>query len=61
MRKIWDIVLCFGKAADVSPSTLHELMTGKTKPYLYTVYKICNALIISISDLLLEESRYLVW
>lgn len=45
------------KAADVSPSTLHELMTGKTKPYLYTVYKICNALDISISDLLLEESR----
>lgn len=44
------------KAADVSPSTLHELMTGKTKPYLYTVYKICNALDISISDLLLEES-----
>ena len=45
------------KMADVSPSTLHELMTGKTKPYLYTVYKICNALDISISDLLLEESR----
>ena len=44
------------KMADVSPSTLHELMTGKTKPYLYTVYKICNALDISISDLLLEES-----
>lgn len=44
------------RAADVSPSTLHELMTGKTKPYLYTVYKICNALDISISDLLLEES-----
>lgn len=44
------------RAADVSPSTLHELMNGKTKPYLYTVYKICNALDISISDLLLEES-----
>lgn len=44
------------RTADVSPSTLHELMTGKTKPYLYTVYKICNALDISISDILLEES-----
>lgn len=43
------------KEADVSPSTLHELMTGKTKPYLYTVYKICNALDISISELLREE------
>ena len=30
------------KEADVSTSTLHALMAGKTKPYMYTVYKLCN-------------------
>ena len=30
------------KEADISTSTLHALMAGKTKPYMYTVYKICN-------------------
>lgn len=43
------------KEADVSTSTLHALMAGKTKPYMYTVYKICNALDISIMDLLDDE------
>lgn len=40
------------KEADVSTSTLHALMAGKTKPYMYTVYKLCNALDISIRDIL---------
>ena len=43
------------KEADVSTSTLHALMAGKTKPYMYTVYKLCNALDISIMDILDEE------
>ena len=39
----------------MSTSTLHTLMGGKTKPYMYTVYKLCNALDISIMDLLDDE------
>ena len=40
--------------ADISTSALHS-MTGKTKPYMYTVYKLCNALEIPISELLIDE------
>ena len=43
------------READISTSTLHALMSGKTRPYLYTVYKICNALNISILDLMVED------
>ena len=43
------------READISTSTLHALMAGKTRPYLYTVYKICNALDISILDLMVED------
>ena len=45
----------YAKEADVSTSTLHTLMAGKTKPYMYTVYKLCNALDISIRDILDDE------
>lgn len=41
--------------ADISTSDLHSMMTGKTKPYMYTVYKLCNALEIPISELLIDE------
>ena len=41
--------------ADISTSALHSMMTGKTKPYMYTVYKLCNALEIPISALLIDE------
>ena len=41
--------------ADISTSALHSMMTGKTKPYMYTVYKLCNALEIPISELLIDE------
>lgn len=41
--------------ADISTSALHYMMTGKTKPYMYTVYKLCNALEIPISELLIDE------
>lgn len=43
------------KEADVSTSTLHALIAGKTKPYMYTVYKLCNALDISIMYILDDE------
>ena len=45
------------READISTSTLHALMAGKTKPYMYTVYKICNALDISILDLVVEAEE----
>lgn len=41
--------------ADISTSALHSMMIGKTKPYMYTVYKLCNALEIPISELLIDE------
>ena len=41
--------------ADISTSALHSMVTGKTKPYMYTVYKLCNALEIPISELLIDE------
>lgn len=41
--------------ADISTSALHSMMTGKTKPYMYTVYKLCNALEIPISEQLIDE------
>lgn len=41
--------------ADISTSALHSMMTWKTKPYMYTVYKLCNALEIPISELLIDE------
>lgn len=44
------------KAADVSKSALNELISGKTKPYVYTLYKICNALDVSIEELLSDKS-----
>ena len=45
------------KRADVSTSTLHSLLAGKTKPYMYTVYRLCNALDMPISDLLIEAGN----
>lgn len=42
--------------ADVSPSAMYKLMDGATVPYLDTLLKLCNALDVSVSDLL-GESR----
>ena len=44
------------KKADISTSTLHSLLAGKTKPYMYTVYRLCNALDMPIADLLIEDA-----
>lgn len=38
--------------ADISSSTIHCLMTGKTKPYVHTLFKLCNALDVSVNELL---------
>lgn len=43
------------KSADVSKSALNELISGKTKPYVYTLYKICNALNVHIEELLCDK------
>lgn len=45
------------KKADISTSTLHSLLAGKTKPYMYTVYRLCNALDMPIVDLLIENAK----
>lgn len=54
--KEWAIsYYALAQKADISTSALHSMMTGKTKPYMYTVYKLCNALEIPISELLIDE------
>lgn len=36
--------------AGVSTSTVHNLMLGQTTPYVHTIYKLCNALEISVEE-----------
>lgn len=38
--------------AEMSPSTLNEMFHGRTKPQLYSLYKLCNALEVPIAELL---------
>ena len=40
------------KITGISTSSLSNLLNGKTKPYIYTLLIICNALEIPLSDLL---------
>lgn len=39
------------RKANISVSTLNEIMNEKTRPQLYTLFKICNALEIRMGDL----------
>ena len=39
------------KQADISTSTVHDIMNGKTTPQLYTLLQICNALHMSVGEL----------
>lgn len=39
------------RRSDISQSTLSDLFKGRTKPQIYTLFKICNALDISIEKL----------
>ena len=43
--------------AEISSSTIHCLMTGKTKPYVHTLFKLCNALDVSVEDILRIDSQ----
>lgn len=45
------------KATGMSTSSLSCLMRGETKPYIYTVLTICDALNVTIADLL-ERQGY---
>lgn len=40
--------------AEIAPSTLNELLHRRVRPQLYTIYKICNAMNISIYELLVD-------
>ena len=43
------------KATGMSTSSLSCLMRGETKPYIYTVLTICDALDVTIADLLEKQ------
>lgn len=45
------------KKAEISTSTMSYLMSGKTKPELYTILSICNVLQINIGDLFGEKKK----
>lgn len=42
------------KKAGLSSSALNELMNGKTRPQVYTLFKLCNALGVSINELFMD-------
>lgn len=44
------------KATGMSTSSLSCLMRGETKPYIYTVLTICDALDVTISDLFEKQA-----
>lgn len=45
--------------ASLSTSTVHSILVGNTRPQIYTLFQICNALEISVCDLLDDyESNY---
>lgn len=37
--------------AGISPSTLNELLHGKSRPQMYTLFKLCNALEVPLKDM----------
>ena len=49
------------KATGMSTSSLSCLMRGETKPYIYTVLTICDALNVTIADLLEKQTAEVVW
>ncbi len=44
------------KATGMSTSSMSCLMRGETKPYIYTVLTICDALDVTIADLLEKQT-----
>lgn len=51
-------VYAAARKANISVSTLNELLNEKTRPQLYTLYKICNALDIRIVDLFDDNAQH---
>ena len=50
------VTYCFlAKSTGLSPSSISCLMRGKTKPYLQTILMICDAIDISIQELVQTE------
>lgn len=50
-------VYALAKATGLSTSSLSNLLKGNTKPYVYTLLLICEALSISITDLFAEKAE----
>lgn len=44
------------KHTGISTSSISALMKGETRPYIYTILLICNALGITLNDLLDEDN-----
>ena len=40
------------KEAGISTSTLSYLLSGKSTPYVYTIFQICNALKVPVEEIL---------
>lgn len=41
--------------AEISPSTISEILNDRSNPQVYTLFKICNALECSVGELFGEE------
>lgn len=52
-------VYALAKATGLSTSSLSNLLKGNTKPYVYTLLLICEALSISITDLFIAKTKLL--
>ena len=45
------------KSVGMSSSSMSDLLNGKSKPYLYNMLLICNALQVSIGELFEKENK----
>lgn len=45
------------KEAGISSSTMSYLLNGKTMPYIYTIFMLCNVLDVTISELFGEKNE----
>ena len=52
-------VYALAKATGLSTSSLSNFLKGNTKPYVYTLLLICEALSISITDLFIAKTELL--
>lgn len=54
IRKGWQKSYLFAEVAHISPRTLYSIEEGRRTPGSYTLLKICEALGVSISDVINE-------